>query len=164
MSRREQGSGSYRKRSSGSWQLTVRDGEGNRLTKTVKASSAAEAKRMLRAFVSSVSRREVPKAKQKPTVAQAADMWLSHKMRIKRDLAEATIDSLEFALLNSVDADALRKDFPDLTDAEKVTAWAESDENFMWLCAKHHRGHGGAHHAAFADFTAELYVRGLIDA
>ncbi len=70
---------------------------------------------------------------------------------------------LEFALLNSVDVEAIRKDFPDLTDAAKVVAWAESDANFMWLCARHHRGSGGAHHAAYADFLAEPYVRGLVD-
>ncbi|HKY49703.1 MAG TPA: tyrosine-type recombinase/integrase [Candidatus Limnocylindria bacterium] len=96
--KREYGSGTYTRRGNGSWQLTVRDSEGKRLTKTVKASSEAEAKRMLRAFVSSVGREEVPKAKGKPTVAQVADMWLEHKVRIKRDLAEATIDSLEWAI------------------------------------------------------------------
>jgi hypothetical protein len=43
-----------------------------------------------------------------------------------------------------------------------VAAWAETDANFMWLCAKHHRGAGGIHHAAAADFEAELYIRDLI--
>ena len=97
-SKREYGSGSYRPRGNGSWQLAFRDGDGNRLTKTVRASNEAEAKRMLRAFVSAANRNEVPKAKEKPTVAQVADMWLDHKLRIKRDLAEATIDSLEWAI------------------------------------------------------------------
>jgi len=69
---------------------------------------------------------------------------------------------LEFAVINAVDLEALQKDYPDLTDPAKVADWAESDVNFMWLCAKHHRGQGGAHHASFADFDAELYVKNLI--
>ncbi|MHB8573532.1 MAG: hypothetical protein ACYDAY_11375 [Candidatus Dormibacteria bacterium] len=69
---------------------------------------------------------------------------------------------LEFSLVNEVDLSALEKDFPNLTDPEKVAEWAETDANFVWLCAKHHRGHGGIHHAAAADFEAELYVRDLI--
>ncbi|MGH7723657.1 MAG: hypothetical protein ACRENL_12655 [Candidatus Dormibacteria bacterium] len=31
-------------------------------------------------------------------------------------------------------------------------------------CAKHHRGVGGIHHAAYADFEASLYIRSLISA
>lgn len=69
---------------------------------------------------------------------------------------------LEFSLINEVDLEALQRDFPDLTDPVKVTAWAESDANFMWLCTKHHRGYGGAHHAAYADFEASIYVKDLI--
>lgn len=69
---------------------------------------------------------------------------------------------LEFAVINSVDLHAIEVDYPDLTSLEKVAAWAESDPNFMWLCAKHHRGAGGAHHAAYADFEASLYVKGLL--
>lgn len=69
---------------------------------------------------------------------------------------------LEFATINEVDIAALDVDFPDLTDLDKVKAWAETEPNFMWLCAKHHRGAGGAHHAAWADFEAEMYIRNLI--
>lgn len=69
---------------------------------------------------------------------------------------------LEFATINAVDITALDVDFPDLTDLEKVKAWAETEPNFMWLCAKHHRGAGGIHHAAAADWAAELYIRDLI--
>lgn len=69
---------------------------------------------------------------------------------------------LEFATINAVDIAALDVDFPDLTDLDKVKAWAETEPNFMWLCAKHHRGAGGAHHAAWADFEAEMYIRDLI--
>lgn len=69
---------------------------------------------------------------------------------------------LEFAVINAVDLDAIQKDFPNLTDPEKVAEWAESDQNFMWLCAKHHRSPVGAHRAAFADFEASAYVKGLL--
>jgi hypothetical protein len=69
---------------------------------------------------------------------------------------------LEFAVINSVDIHAIEVDYPNLTSIELVQEWAESDPNFMWLCALHHRGAGGAHHAAYADFEASLYVKGLI--
>lgn len=69
---------------------------------------------------------------------------------------------LEFATINEVDVTALDVDFPDLTDLDKVKAWAETEPNFMWLCAKHHRGAGGIHHAAAADWAAEMYIRDLI--
>jgi len=52
--------------------------------------------------------------------------------------------------------------FPNLTDPAKVADWAESDPNFLWMCPLHHRGAGGAHHAAYADFEASLYIKGLI--
>ena len=69
---------------------------------------------------------------------------------------------LEFAVLNAVDIAALEVDFPNLTDPEKVADWAETDANFMWLCAKHHRGYGGAHHASYADFNGAMYVQNLL--
>lgn len=69
---------------------------------------------------------------------------------------------LEFSLINAVDLAAVMLDFPDLTDEGAVAAWAETEPNFMWLCAKHHRGAGGIHHAAAADWTAEQYIRDLI--
>ena len=69
---------------------------------------------------------------------------------------------IEFSLINAVDLAAVQIDFPDLTDPEKVAAWCESEPNFLWLCAKHHRGVGGIHHAAAADWTAEQYIRDLI--
>lgn len=69
---------------------------------------------------------------------------------------------LEFAVINAVDLAAIEVDFPNLTNADKVADWAETDPNFMWLCAKHHRSMTGAHHAAFADFEASLYVQNLL--
>ncbi len=70
--------------------------------------------------------------------------------------------TLEFSLLNSVDLKALQVDYPFLTDSAAVEAWAEKEGNLEWLCAKHHRGAGGIHHAAYADFEASLYIRGLL--
>lgn len=69
---------------------------------------------------------------------------------------------LEFSLLNSVDLKALEVDFPFLTDSAQIASWAESETNLVFLCAKHHRGVGGIHHAAYADFEASLYIRDLI--
>ena len=69
---------------------------------------------------------------------------------------------LEFSLINEVDLQALEIDFPNLTDPEKVAEWAETDANFVWYCPKHHRGVGGVHHAAYADFEASIYVKNLI--
>lgn len=71
---------------------------------------------------------------------------------------------LEFATVNAVDLAALERDFPNLTDPEKVADWAETDENFLWLCAKHHRGFGGVHHASAADWQASQYVQNLLSA
>ena len=69
---------------------------------------------------------------------------------------------LEFAVINEIDMAALEVDFPNLTDPEKVAVWAETDPNFIWLCAKHHRGYGGVHHASAADWEAEQYVKNLL--
>jgi len=70
--------------------------------------------------------------------------------------------TLEFSLLNSVDLNALEVDYPFLTDSTKIQDWAETEGNLWALCAKHHRGVGGIHHAAYADFEASLYIRGLL--
>lgn len=69
---------------------------------------------------------------------------------------------VEFSLQQGVDLAALEKDFPGISDPTQVGAWVESDQNFRWLCAWHHRGRAGAHTAAHADWEAENYVRGLI--
>jgi hypothetical protein len=69
---------------------------------------------------------------------------------------------VEFSLQNGVDLVALEKDYPGISDPTQVGAWVESADNFEWLCAFHHRGHGGVHVAASSDFEASRYVRGLI--
>jgi hypothetical protein len=69
---------------------------------------------------------------------------------------------IEFSLANGVSLAALQIDFPDLKDDAAVQKWIESDKNFRWLCQFHHRGHGGAHTAAHADWEAQLYVPKLL--
>jgi hypothetical protein len=69
---------------------------------------------------------------------------------------------VEFSLQQGIDLAALEKDFPGISNPTQVGAWVESDQNFQWLCVFHHRGPGGAHTAAHADWEAEQYVRGLI--
>lgn len=69
---------------------------------------------------------------------------------------------IEFALTNGVDFAALERDYPGISDPAQVGAWVESEPNFAWYCAYHHRGHAGVHTAAASDFEAQKYVRGLI--
>ena len=69
---------------------------------------------------------------------------------------------VEFSLQNGVDLAWLERDYPGISDPEQVGAWVESADNLQWMCRRHHRGHGGIHTAAAADFEAEKYVRGLI--
>lgn len=69
---------------------------------------------------------------------------------------------LEFALANEVDLAWLERDYPGISDRSQVGAWVESAANLEWYCRFHHRGPGGVHTAAAADFEAEHYVRGLI--
>lgn len=69
---------------------------------------------------------------------------------------------IEFSMANAVDLVLLEARYPGVSTPDQVGAWVESAENLMWICAKHHRGHGGIHHAAAADYEAERFVRGLI--
>ncbi len=69
---------------------------------------------------------------------------------------------VEFSLQNGIDLSALEKDFPGISNATDVGAWVESDVNFRWLCAWHHRGAAGAHTASHSDWEASQYVPSLI--
>lgn len=88
----------------------------------------------------------------------------------RNDFSECTLDRplelhhshVEFSLQNGVDLKWLERDYPGVSNPDEVGAWVESADNLEWLCVFHHRGHGGAHVAAAADFEAEKYVRGLI--
>lgn len=69
---------------------------------------------------------------------------------------------VEFSLQNGVDLKRLEHLYPGISDPAEVGAWIETGANFEWLCAWHHRGHGGKHSAAAADYEASKWVKGLI--
>jgi hypothetical protein len=69
---------------------------------------------------------------------------------------------VEFALLNEIDLTRLNFRYPGVGDPDTVGAWVESATNLVWLCRFHHRGVGGVHYAAVADYEAEHFVRHLI--
>jgi hypothetical protein len=71
---------------------------------------------------------------------------------------------IEFSLQNGVDLAALEVDYPGISNPDEVGVWIESEQNFRWLCAFHHRGHAGAHTSAHADWEAGQYMRGLFGA
>jgi hypothetical protein len=69
---------------------------------------------------------------------------------------------VEFSLHNGVDLARLEHLYPGISDPSEVGEWIETAPNFSWLCAWHHRGHGGVHSAAAADYEASKWVKGLI--
>lgn len=69
---------------------------------------------------------------------------------------------VEFSLQNGVDLARLEHLYPGISNPDEVGAWVESAPNLTWLCAHHHRGHGGVHVAAAADYEASKWVKGLI--
>lgn len=69
---------------------------------------------------------------------------------------------IEFSLQNGISFERLERKFPGISDPSKAGEWVESAENLIYLCAFHHRGHGGVHTAAAADYEASKWVKGLI--
>ena len=69
---------------------------------------------------------------------------------------------IEFALQNAVDLKLLETQYPGVSNPNEVGAWVESGTNLTWLCRAHHRGPGGIHVAASADYEAEHFVHNLI--
>jgi hypothetical protein len=69
---------------------------------------------------------------------------------------------VEFSLQNGVSLTALEHDYPGISDPLQVGAWIETDVNFRWLCAWHHRGASGAHTASHSDWEGSQYIQGLI--
>jgi hypothetical protein len=69
---------------------------------------------------------------------------------------------VEFSLQNGVDLARLEHLYPGISNPDEVGAWIETAENLTYYCARHHRGHGGVHVAAAADFEASKWVKGLI--
>ena len=70
---------------------------------------------------------------------------------------------VEFSLQNGISLKALEHDYPGISDPTTLGKWVESDVNFRWLCAWHHRGAAGAHTASHSDWEASQYVIGLIE-
>ena len=69
---------------------------------------------------------------------------------------------VEFSMQNGVDLKFLEKDYPGISNPDEIGAWVESGDNFVFLCEKHHRGHGGIHNASASDYEASHYVHNLI--
>ncbi|HEY2089848.1 MAG TPA: hypothetical protein VGH54_27985 [Mycobacterium sp.] len=69
---------------------------------------------------------------------------------------------IEFSLQNGVDLARLEHAYPGVSNPDEIGAWIETAENLVWMCAGHHRGPGGVHTAAAADFEASKFVRRLI--
>jgi len=69
---------------------------------------------------------------------------------------------IEFALVAGVDLAALEMDYPGVSNPDEVGTWVNSAANLIWLCAYHHRGVGGAHSVAHADWEGSQYIAGLI--
>lgn len=86
------------------------------------------------------------------------------------DFGECSLDKplelhhahIEFALMNAVELAWLEKDYPGVSDPEKLGAWVESAENLLVLCQFHHRGHGGIHVASSSDYEGLKYIRNMI--
>lgn len=70
---------------------------------------------------------------------------------------------IEFSLQNGIDFARLDHLYPGISDPSKAGEWVESAQNLVYYCAWHHRGHGGVHVAAAADFEASKWVKGLIE-
>jgi hypothetical protein len=87
------------------------------------------------------------------------------------DFSDCTLDKplelhhahIEWALQNEIDLDMVRKQYPEITDTNELGHWIESDQNLVFLCQFHHRGHGGAHVASASDFEGQHFVKHLID-
>ena len=96
--------------------------------------------------------------------------WQCHVGLHRNDFSECDLTkplethhfAVEFSLQNGINLAWLEKDYPGISDPSKVGAWVESADNLEVLCVWHHRGNGGKHVAAYADWTAALYVANLI--
>jgi len=98
------------------------------------------------------------------------EKWQCHIGQRRGDFSECSLDKplelhhahIEFALMNAVELEWLEKDYPGVSDPEKLGAWVESAENLLVLCQFHHRGHGGIHVASSSDYEGLKYVRNMI--
>ena len=98
------------------------------------------------------------------------EKWQCHIGQRRGDFSECSLDKplelhhahIEFALLNAVELAWLERDYPGVSDPDKLGAWVESAENLLVLCEFHHRGHGGIHVASSSDYEGLKYIRGFI--
>lgn len=90
--------------------------------------------------------------------------------KVRGDFSDCTLDvplelhhaHIEWALQNSIDFKMLEKQYPGISDPNKIGSWLESEQNLIWLCQFHHRGHGGAHVASASDWESQKFSKGLI--
>lgn len=105
------------------------------------------------------------KAKHDPDLYQC---WLG---KTRGDFSDCTLDKplelhhrwAEWALQNEIDLEMARKQWPHIQTREDLNKWIESEENLIFLCQFHHRGHGGAHVASASDWVGQLLVKHMID-
>ena len=98
------------------------------------------------------------------------EKWQCWIGKHRGDFGECSLDKplelhhahIEFALMNAVELAWLEKDYPGVSDPEKLGAWVESAENLLVLCQFHHRGHGGIHVASSSDYEGLKYIRNMI--
>lgn len=68
---------------------------------------------------------------------------------------------LEESAQNAAVAEAVRRDYPQVHDAESLALWVNGGlgtENFRWLCSWHHRSMAaGAHHVTHSDWEVGAY-------
>lgn len=67
---------------------------------------------------------------------------------------------VEFAVQNAINLVRLEHAYPGISNPDDIGAWVESGDNFVWLCARHHRAQdGGIHHLAAADYEASKWLQ-----
>lgn len=68
---------------------------------------------------------------------------------------------VEFAMQNEIDLETFARDIAGVDTLDELQTWAESDANFQWLCAYHHRGRSGVHVVSASDWNGVRYIPGL---
>ena len=71
---------------------------------------------------------------------------------------------LEESAKNAASWQAVAHDYPQVGDDKALAEWVESEPNFRWLCAWHHRSKAaGAHHATHSDWEVGTYSPTFLD-
>lgn len=64
----------------------------------------------------------------------------------------------EWAAQNGLDLEKVTADWPQITDAESLARWVDSEGNMLVLCAVHHRGqHTGIHAISYPAWLLQRY-------